>query len=177
MCASSVHSHKEASLKGSVAESPVSPSFRQVFVQSLTRLKPWFSFNRLCNSTEFIARWMSPDCHVFVCLQGCYSAVVDYFELYIYVAGALAIVVLTIEVWQIFTSSHRHYFFVTPVMRAVILHICNSACRGEYQPDYELCFAQLFALCLTTAPPSDVTWCYKNMSFTPLFWVLKVQTL
>lgn len=34
----------------------------------------------------------------FVCPQGCYSAVVDYFELYIYVAGALAIVVLTIEV-------------------------------------------------------------------------------
>lgn len=31
-------------------------------------------------------------------LQGCYSAVVDYFEMYIYVAGALAIVVLTIEV-------------------------------------------------------------------------------
>jgi len=30
--------------------------------------------------------------------QGCYSAVVDYFEMYIYVAGALAIVVLTIEV-------------------------------------------------------------------------------
>lgn len=30
--------------------------------------------------------------------QGCYSAVVDYFETYIYVAGALAIVVLTIEV-------------------------------------------------------------------------------
>uniref|UniRef100_A0A4W5K0P4 Tetraspanin 18b n=1 Tax=Hucho hucho TaxID=62062 RepID=A0A4W5K0P4_9TELE len=29
--------------------------------------------------------------------KGCYSAVVDYFELYIYVAGALAIVVLTIE--------------------------------------------------------------------------------
>jgi hypothetical protein len=33
-----------------------------------------------------------------MCLQGCYSAVVDYFELYIYVAGASAIVVLTIEV-------------------------------------------------------------------------------
>lgn len=31
-------------------------------------------------------------------LQGCYSSVVDYFEMYIYVAGALAIVVLTIEV-------------------------------------------------------------------------------
>lgn len=30
--------------------------------------------------------------------QGCYSAVVDYFETYIYMAGALAIVVLTIEV-------------------------------------------------------------------------------
>lgn len=34
--------------------------------------------------------------------QGCYSAVVDYFELYIYVAGALAIVVLTIEVGGVF---------------------------------------------------------------------------
>ncbi|KAM3842496.1 tetraspanin-18B [Diretmus argenteus] len=31
--------------------------------------------------------------------KGCYSAVVDYFELYIYVAGALAIVVLTIELF------------------------------------------------------------------------------
>uniref|UniRef100_A0AAZ3RZF9 Tetraspanin n=1 Tax=Oncorhynchus tshawytscha TaxID=74940 RepID=A0AAZ3RZF9_ONCTS len=30
--------------------------------------------------------------------KGCYSAVVDYFETYIYMAGALAIVVLTIEV-------------------------------------------------------------------------------
>ncbi|KPP78048.1 tetraspanin-18-like [Scleropages formosus] len=30
--------------------------------------------------------------------KGCYSAVVDYFETYIYLAGALAIVVLTIEV-------------------------------------------------------------------------------
>lgn len=30
--------------------------------------------------------------------QGCYSAVVDYFETYIFTAGALAIVVLTIEV-------------------------------------------------------------------------------
>lgn len=30
--------------------------------------------------------------------QGCYSAVMDYFETYIYMAGALAIVVLTIEV-------------------------------------------------------------------------------
>lgn len=35
-------------------------------------------------------------CLVF--LQGCYSAMVDYFETYIYTAGALAIVVLTIEV-------------------------------------------------------------------------------
>lgn len=32
------------------------------------------------------------------CPQGCYSAVVDYFETYIFTAGALAIVVLTIEV-------------------------------------------------------------------------------
>ncbi|KAF7224193.1 tetraspanin-18B [Nothobranchius furzeri] len=31
--------------------------------------------------------------------KGCYSAVVDYFELYIYVAGALAIVVLTVELF------------------------------------------------------------------------------
>uniref|UniRef100_A0A671Q252 Tetraspanin n=1 Tax=Sinocyclocheilus anshuiensis TaxID=1608454 RepID=A0A671Q252_9TELE len=31
--------------------------------------------------------------------KGCYSAVVDYFEMYIYVAGALAIVVLTIELF------------------------------------------------------------------------------
>ncbi|XP_026864563.2 tetraspanin-18b isoform X2 [Electrophorus electricus] len=31
--------------------------------------------------------------------KGCYSSVVDYFELYIYVAGALAIVVLTIELF------------------------------------------------------------------------------
>ncbi|KAG7267102.1 hypothetical protein CRUP_022394 [Coryphaenoides rupestris] len=31
--------------------------------------------------------------------KGCYSAVVDYFELYIYVAGASAIVVLTIELF------------------------------------------------------------------------------
>ncbi|KAJ8271480.1 hypothetical protein COCON_G00103390 [Conger conger] len=31
--------------------------------------------------------------------KGCYSAVVDYFETYIYVAGALAIVVLTIELF------------------------------------------------------------------------------
>ncbi|XP_007569860.1 tetraspanin-18B [Poecilia latipinna] len=31
--------------------------------------------------------------------KGCYSAVVDYFEVYIYVAGALAIVVLTIELF------------------------------------------------------------------------------
>ncbi|KAJ8002593.1 hypothetical protein DPEC_G00160510 [Dallia pectoralis] len=31
--------------------------------------------------------------------KGCYSAVVDYFELYIYVAGALAIVALTIELF------------------------------------------------------------------------------
>ncbi|MEQ2176260.1 hypothetical protein XENOCAPTIV_009993, partial [Xenoophorus captivus] len=31
--------------------------------------------------------------------KGCYSAVVDYFELYIYVAGAMAIVVLTIELF------------------------------------------------------------------------------
>lgn len=43
------------------------------------------------------------DTHTFsytlsVSSQGCYSAVVDYFEMYIYVAGALAIVVLTIEV-------------------------------------------------------------------------------
>ncbi len=37
-------------------------------------------------------------------LQGCYSAVVDYFELYIYVAGALAIVVLTIEVSRVHIS-------------------------------------------------------------------------
>uniref|UniRef100_A0A8B9HH63 Tetraspanin n=1 Tax=Astyanax mexicanus TaxID=7994 RepID=A0A8B9HH63_ASTMX len=29
--------------------------------------------------------------------KGCYSSVVDYFEMYIYIAGALAIVVLTIE--------------------------------------------------------------------------------
>lgn len=35
---------------------------------------------------------------MFFSLQGCYSAVVDYFEAYIYMAGALAIVVLTIEV-------------------------------------------------------------------------------
>ncbi|XP_072551339.1 tetraspanin-18B [Salminus brasiliensis] len=31
--------------------------------------------------------------------KGCYSSVVDYFEMYIYVAGALAIVVLTIELF------------------------------------------------------------------------------
>ncbi|XP_034385677.1 tetraspanin-18-like isoform X1 [Cyclopterus lumpus] len=31
--------------------------------------------------------------------KGCYSAVVDYFEMYIYSAGALAIVVLTIELF------------------------------------------------------------------------------
>uniref|UniRef100_A0A672PBM5 Tetraspanin-18-like n=1 Tax=Sinocyclocheilus grahami TaxID=75366 RepID=A0A672PBM5_SINGR len=31
--------------------------------------------------------------------KGCYSAVVDYFETYIYMAGALAIVVLTIELF------------------------------------------------------------------------------
>ncbi|KAF3833088.1 hypothetical protein F7725_026753 [Dissostichus mawsoni] len=31
--------------------------------------------------------------------KGCYSAVVDYFEMYIYTAGALAIVVLTIELF------------------------------------------------------------------------------
>ncbi|XP_076157656.1 tetraspanin-18B [Alosa pseudoharengus] len=31
--------------------------------------------------------------------KGCYSAVVDYFEMYIYVAGALTIVVLTIELF------------------------------------------------------------------------------
>lgn len=31
--------------------------------------------------------------------KGCYSAVVDYFETYIYIAGALAIVVLTIELF------------------------------------------------------------------------------
>lgn len=43
-----------------------------------------------------------------VCLQGCYSSVVDYFELYIYVAGALAIVVLTIEVRRF---SFSHYIF------------------------------------------------------------------
>uniref|UniRef100_A0A3P8RL75 Tetraspanin n=1 Tax=Amphiprion percula TaxID=161767 RepID=A0A3P8RL75_AMPPE len=36
--------------------------------------------------------------HVFS-LQGCYSAMVDYFETYIYTAGALAIVVLTIELF------------------------------------------------------------------------------
>lgn len=47
----------------------------------------------------FIAYWFPAECYIFVCPQGCYSAVVDYFELYIYVAGALAIVVLTIEVW------------------------------------------------------------------------------
>lgn len=35
---------------------------------------------------------------LFYFTQGCYSAVVDYFEAYIYMAGALAIVVLTIEV-------------------------------------------------------------------------------
>ncbi|MEQ2177120.1 hypothetical protein GOODEAATRI_000597 [Goodea atripinnis] len=32
------------------------------------------------------------------CCQGCYSAMVEYFQTYIYSAGALAIVVLTIEV-------------------------------------------------------------------------------
>ncbi|KAM9461841.1 tetraspanin-18a isoform 1-T1 [Clarias gariepinus] len=32
-------------------------------------------------------------------IKGCYSAVVDYFEAYIYMAGALAIVVLTIELF------------------------------------------------------------------------------
>lgn len=42
-------------------------------------------------------------------LQGCYSAVVDYFELYIYVAGALAIVVLTIEVREGLFG----FFFIT----------------------------------------------------------------
>ncbi|MGH0122298.1 UNVERIFIED_CONTAM: hypothetical protein FKN15_033315 [Acipenser sinensis] len=31
--------------------------------------------------------------------KGCYSAVVDYFEMYIYISGALAIVVLTIELF------------------------------------------------------------------------------
>uniref|UniRef100_A0A667Y6M8 Tetraspanin n=1 Tax=Myripristis murdjan TaxID=586833 RepID=A0A667Y6M8_9TELE len=37
--------------------------------------------------------------------KGCYSAMVDYFETYIYMAGALAIVVLTIEV-----SAHTFLF-------------------------------------------------------------------
>ncbi|KTF76070.1 hypothetical protein cypCar_00030437 [Cyprinus carpio] len=41
--------------------------------------------------------------------KGCYSAVVDYFETYIYMAGALAIVVLTIEwVWLIMCASVKY---------------------------------------------------------------------
>lgn len=52
--------------------------------------------------------YISPELRLEQCLsgnieyrhnKGCYSAVVDYFELYIYVAGALAIVVLTIELF------------------------------------------------------------------------------
>lgn len=91
----SAHSHKEPSLKGTEAGGSASHSFSQAFVQSLTQLKPGCYFNCLCNSAslEPIDSQLS-----FVFPQGCYSAVVDYFELYIYVAGALAIVVLTIEV-------------------------------------------------------------------------------
>lgn len=63
-----------------------------------------------------------------VCLQGCYSAVVDYFELYIYVAGALAIVVLTIEVRR-FSCNHYIccFFFAALVMWMLISETENSA--------------------------------------------------
>ncbi|KAA8579327.1 hypothetical protein FQN60_010667, partial [Etheostoma spectabile] len=43
------------------------------------------------NTDVFTSTWDA------IMTTGCYSAVVDYFETYIYTAGALAIVVLTIE--------------------------------------------------------------------------------
>lgn len=114
----SVHSHKEPSLKGSEARGTASHSFSRPFVQSLTQLKLWCYFNCLCNSAclKPIDSLMST---VFsVCPQGCYSAVVDYFELYIYVAGALAIVVLTIEVQR---------FFIIVKSLHILLYLCLSS--------------------------------------------------
>lgn len=50
-------------------------------------------------------KWKVDFLSVFFFTQGCYSAMVDYFETYIYTAGALAIVVLTIEVRTAFSHS------------------------------------------------------------------------
>lgn len=48
--------------------------------------------------------------------QGCYSAMVDYFETYIYTAGALAIVVLTIEVRTVFSHYRSTQYFIFILM-------------------------------------------------------------
>ena len=61
-----------------------------------------FSIDLILVSCQSI---LLPSTHwLFVFIQGCYSAVVDYFETYIYMAGALAIVVLTIEVGPLMIS-------------------------------------------------------------------------
>lgn len=93
----SVHPHKELSLKGCEAAGLASHSLSWAFVPCLAQLRLFRYLNYLCNCEH---SWPidSPLSVSSLCPQGCYSAVVDYFELYIYVAGALAIVVLTIEV-------------------------------------------------------------------------------
>lgn len=132
----SVHSHKELSLKASEAGGPSSHSFSQAFVQTLTQLKLGCYFNCLCNSASFqpIDSLLSVTS---LCPQGCYSAVVDYFELYIYVAGALAIVVLTIEVRASFKICNLFFFFLPPVYSEYSFQkICKVALTQGYLPEY-----------------------------------------
>ena len=89
------HSHKERLLKGKWGWRTPLPIAIQ---QGLCCESGWVNAATITWLIRFQQAFIDSLLPMLMCLQGCYSAVVDYFELYIYVAGASAIVVLTIEV-------------------------------------------------------------------------------